>query len=151
MNNTFIRPGVIEGFSGPMASGKSGHLLKRVDPLRWIPGAEYIGFKPTVDNREKHCRSLANFIDWIYVNEPREVLDYVKGNHDLVAIDASHLFANSTTYIGLRKDKYLRGYVYEFIELFAPHLTREIIEQAVKLKDESEVNELFNSLSLPLF
>lgn len=92
MGSQFVRPGVIEGFSGPMASGKSGHLLKRVDPLRWIPGAEYIGFKPTIDSREKHCRSLNNFIDWVYVTEPREMLDYVKGNHDLVAIDEAQFF-----------------------------------------------------------
>lgn len=43
-------------------------------------------------------------------------------------IDASHLFEPSTTHIAIRRDAYLRGYVYEFIELFAPHLKRSIVE-----------------------
>jgi LysR family cys regulon transcriptional activator len=44
-------------------------------------------------------------------------------------IDASHLFEASTTHIGLRRNTYLRGYVYEFIEMFAPHLTRAMVER----------------------
>ncbi|MDD5175336.1 MAG: CysB family HTH-type transcriptional regulator [Sterolibacterium sp.] len=43
-------------------------------------------------------------------------------------LDAAHLFASSTTRIGIRKDAWLRGYAYVFIELFAPHLTRKAIE-----------------------
>lgn len=50
---------------------------------------------------------------------------------NLVAIDAGHLFAPSQTRIGIRKDAYLRGYVYDFIELFAPHLTRKKVESAL--------------------
>ncbi|HTP97356.1 MAG TPA: CysB family HTH-type transcriptional regulator [Burkholderiales bacterium] len=55
-----------------------------------------------------------------------------KLDHGLKSIDASHLFDSSTTRIGIRRDIYLRGYVYEFIELFAPHLTRKTVESAVK-------------------
>jgi LysR family cys regulon transcriptional activator len=49
----------------------------------------------------------------------------------LRAVDASHLFESSTTRIGLRRNYYLRGYVYDFIELFAPHLTRKAIDAAM--------------------
>lgn len=49
----------------------------------------------------------------------------------LRAIDASHLFESSTTRIGIRRGVYLRGYVYDFIELFAPHLTRKVVEAAM--------------------
>ncbi|AYH45752.1 HTH-type transcriptional regulator CysB [Azoarcus sp. DN11] len=42
--------------------------------------------------------------------------------------DAAHLFESSTTRVGLRRNAYLRGYVYAFIELFAPHLTRRMID-----------------------
>ena len=49
----------------------------------------------------------------------------------LRAIDASHLFESSTTRLGIRRGAYLRGYAYEFIELFAPHLARKSVEQAV--------------------
>ncbi len=54
-----------------------------------------------------------------------------KVDADLVARDASHLFAPSTTSIGFRKGMYLRGYMYEFIEMFAPHLSRDVVQQAV--------------------
>ena len=47
------------------------------------------------------------------------------------AIDASHLFESSTTRLGIRRGAYLRGYAYEFIELFAPHLARKSVENAV--------------------
>ena len=49
---------------------------------------------------------------------------------DLVAIDASHLFEQSTTMIGCRRGTFLRGYMYEFMELFAPHLNRGLVDQA---------------------
>ncbi|OGA54658.1 MAG: transcriptional regulator CysB [Betaproteobacteria bacterium RIFCSPLOWO2_12_FULL_62_13] len=47
-------------------------------------------------------------------------------------IDASHLFEPSTTRIGIRRHAYLRGYVYDFIEMFAPHLTRRIVEATMR-------------------
>lgn len=50
----------------------------------------------------------------------------------LRAIDAAHLFESSTTRIGLRRGAYLRRYVYDFIELFAPPLKRSTIEAAMK-------------------
>lgn len=42
-------------------------------------------------------------------------------------IDAGHLFEPSTTRIGIRRGMYLRGYMYAFIELFAPHLSRNVL------------------------
>ncbi len=51
---------------------------------------------------------------------------------NLGMIDASHLFESSTTRIGLRRNAWLRGYVYGFIELFAPHLSRQNIDQAMQ-------------------
>ena len=44
------------------------------------------------------------------------------------ALDASHLFEASTTRIGLRKHSYIRGYVYEFISMFAPHLNKKAVD-----------------------
>jgi LysR family cys regulon transcriptional activator len=49
----------------------------------------------------------------------------------LRAIDASHLFESSTTRLGIKRNAYLRRYAYEFIELFAPHLPRALVERAV--------------------
>ena len=47
-------------------------------------------------------------------------------------IDASHLFEPSTTHIGIRRHAYLRGFVYDFIEMFAPHLTRAVVEKTMR-------------------
>lgn len=49
----------------------------------------------------------------------------------LAAVDCAHLFESSTTRIGLHKSAYLRGYGYAFIELFAGHLTRRVVDQAL--------------------
>ena len=72
-------------------------------------------------------------------------------DQDLVALDASHLFGTSTTCIGLRRDKFLRGFIYDFIELFAPHLTREVVDQAMTLRDKRDVDALFQDVELPSY
>lgn len=70
---------------------------------------------------------------------------------DLVALDASHLFQPSTTKIGFRRGTFLRGYMYEFIELFAPHLTKEVVTEAYSRHSKAEVEELFSHIDLPTF
>lgn len=50
----------------------------------------------------------------------------------LRSIDASHLFEPSTTRIGITRNSYLRGYVYDFIGMFAPHLDRTVITTAME-------------------
>ena len=49
----------------------------------------------------------------------------------LKALDAAHLFESSTTRLGIKRGAYLRRYAYEFIEMFAPHLPRSIVEPEV--------------------
>ena len=46
-------------------------------------------------------------------------------------IDASHLFAASTTRLALRSGVFLRGFVYRFITLFAPQYSRAAIDAAL--------------------
>ncbi len=72
-----------------------------------------------------------------------------KVDEDLVALDAGHLFGQSVTKIGIRKDTFLRGYMYEFIRLFAPHLTQDVINTAMQIKDQTAINALFDDISLP--
>ncbi len=69
---------------------------------------------------------------------------------DLVALDASHLFESSTTMIGCRRGTFLRGYMFEFVELFAPHLTKEIVEEAFERHNRAELIQLFSDLELPV-
>ena len=68
---------------------------------------------------------------------------------DLVAIDADHLFEHSVTMIGCRRGTFLRGYMYEFMRLFAPHLTRERVDAAFEATHQSEVDRLFDVNGLP--
>lgn len=72
-----------------------------------------------------------------------------KIDSDLVTIDASHLFKASTTKIGFRRGSFLRGYMFDFIERFAPHLTKNVVTQAMMLKNNVEVDELFTDIELP--
>ncbi len=55
---------------------------------------------------------------------------------NLVALDVSHLFPESTTYVGIRKDAYLRGFVYEFIRLLAPAYDKKAVKQALSNSGE---------------
>lgn len=71
-------------------------------------------------------------------------------DQDLVALEASHLFESSTTRIGFRRDMFLRGYVYDFITSFAPHLTRERVERVSGIHDKHELEALFNEMELPV-
>jgi LysR family transcriptional regulator, cys regulon transcriptional activator len=47
-------------------------------------------------------------------------------------IDAGHLFEPSMTRIAVRRNAYLRRYVYDFIEFFAPHLSRMVVEKTMR-------------------
>lgn len=49
----------------------------------------------------------------------------------LRAIDARHLFAANLTRLAIKRGAWLRGYVYEFVETFAPPLTRAEVEKAL--------------------
>ena len=69
---------------------------------------------------------------------------------DLVALDASHLFDYSTTMIGCHRGTFLRGYMYKFFELFAPHLTRQRVEDAFVSVNQGEVDALFSDVTLPV-
>lgn len=68
---------------------------------------------------------------------------------DLVAIDASHLFAPSVTKIGFRKGTFIRGFMYDFIEGFAPHLTKSLVDEAAHCANRNEVEDVFKAIRLP--
>lgn len=68
----------------------------------------------------------------------------------LVNLDAGHLFESSTTRIGLRKGTFLRGFMYEFMREFAPHLSRELVDSAVRSHSREELDQLFAGIELPV-
>ncbi|MDE2594422.1 MAG: CysB family HTH-type transcriptional regulator [Burkholderiales bacterium] len=51
-------------------------------------------------------------------------------DRSLRAIDVGHLFEVNMTRLAFRRGAFLRGYVYAFIETFAPPLTRRVVELA---------------------
>ena len=55
-------------------------------------------------------------------------------DRNLRIIEAGHLFESSTTRLGIKRGAYLRRYTYDFIEMFAPHLGRKTIEDAIYSK-----------------
>ena len=67
---------------------------------------------------------------------------------DLVAINANHLFDSGTTYIGFRRGTYLRSHLYEFIQMFAPHLKTELIAKDCATKSKKELDKKFESIKL---
>jgi LysR family cys regulon transcriptional activator len=61
-------------------------------------------------------------------------------DRNLRVIPVSHLFGNNVTHLGVKQGAYLRSFVYTFIELFSPTLTKKIVEQA--MNNESETYEI---------
>lgn len=55
-----------------------------------------------------------------------------KRDKTLRSIDASHLFEPSTTRIGISRNSYMRGYILDFIEMFAPHLDHASIQSKLE-------------------
>ena len=60
-----------------------------------------------------------------------------KRDAKLVSLDAGHLFHNNTTRVAIKRLAFLRRYTYAFIEMFAPHLTKEIVDRARQARGES--------------
>ncbi|MFC3395622.1 HTH-type transcriptional regulator CysB [Brenneria rubrifaciens] len=69
---------------------------------------------------------------------------------DLVTINANRIFSYSTTKIGFRRSTFLRSYMYDFIQRFAPHLTRDVVDSAVALRSNDEIEAMFKDITLPI-
>lgn len=72
-----------------------------------------------------------------------------KEDADLASIDASHLFSAHVTWIGFRRGVLLRRYMYDFVQLLAPHLDRRLVERAHRMSTAAEVAQLFTDIALP--
>ena len=70
---------------------------------------------------------------------------------DLVVLDASELFESSVTKIGFRRGTFLRGFMCDFIEQFAPHLDRTMLDKAIQCRNKVELDELFEGVELPVY
>jgi LysR family cys regulon transcriptional activator len=65
---------------------------------------------------------------------------------DLRVLDADHLFDQSITSIAFRRGESHAGFIHEFVQEFAPHLTDEWLERAERVRNRDELQGLFNEL-----
>ncbi len=49
-------------------------------------------------------------------------------DQNLRAVDASHLFEPSMTRIGISRNSYIQEFIFDFIEMFAPHLNKATVQ-----------------------
>jgi LysR family transcriptional regulator, cys regulon transcriptional activator len=69
---------------------------------------------------------------------------------DLLVLDAAHLFQGHTTWIGFRRGALLRTYMYEFVELLAPHLPAKLVRAVESAGTQEKVDQLLTALEVPL-
>ena len=60
---------------------------------------------------------------------------------DLVAINAAHLFPSCTTWIGFRKDRFLRDYMLAFLEMLVPETDRRTIAETIAPPADGAAND----------
>lgn len=68
---------------------------------------------------------------------------------DLTAVSAKHHFGLSISQVAVKKDKYLKDYIYRFIELLAPHLSGDIVKRALMCDNSEQVRALFSGFVVP--
>jgi len=66
----------------------------------------------------------------------------------LIALDAGHLFQHSVTSLAVRRNAWLRGYIYDFIQWFAPHLDHAMVETFMSSSDKGKTNRLFQKQAM---
>ena len=69
---------------------------------------------------------------------------------DLQVIDAEGLFPRSTTWIGYRKNAVLRRYMFEFLQLVAPHVSSQQLDDIRRATSQEDIDVLFDASELPL-
>lgn len=74
-----------------------------------------------------------------------------KVDSDLVVLNVDHLFESSVTKIGFRRGTFLRGFMCDFIGMFAPHLTRDVLNKVMQSRSKAELDELFEGMKLPVY
>ncbi len=55
-----------------------------------------------------------------------------RSDRKIRAIDVNHLFEPNTNCVEIRRNYYLRGYMYDFIQMFAPRWNRRAVDEAMR-------------------
>jgi LysR family cys regulon transcriptional activator len=69
---------------------------------------------------------------------------------DLRIRDAAHLFPPHTTWVGFRRGTLLRSYMYEFMTLLAPHLSKRQVQLLEGSESQAEIDAAFKETKVPL-
>ncbi len=88
------RPGYVEVISGCMFAGKTEELIRRINVLSFAK-QNILVFKPSIDDRyssQKIVSHAGSSVDSIVVKESKDILDHVKEDTDVVAIDEVQFF-----------------------------------------------------------
>ena len=83
------RRGSIEVICGSMFSGKTEELIRRIKVLEFAK-KNVLVFKPALDNRYSDTKVVSHGgsqVDSIVVDDAMAILDFVKDDTDVVAID----------------------------------------------------------------
>ncbi len=72
-------------------------------------------------------------------------------DNDLVVHHVESLFGTSYSQLAIKKDRYIKQYVYPFIEMFAPHLTKTLIRQTLECVDLDARQQMFLNVSVPKY
>ena len=68
----------------------------------------------------------------------------------LLVTPAQHLAATMARMSAFPRDMVLRGYMVDFVHLFAPHYSARLIRDAARAPTQEEVDELLRAIPLPL-
>jgi thymidine kinase len=88
------RPGYIEVISGCMFAGKTEELIRRIKTLEFAK-KNVLVFKPALDNRYSNTKVVSHAgssVESIVVPDARSILDFVKDDTDVIAIDEIQFF-----------------------------------------------------------
>jgi LysR family cys regulon transcriptional activator len=70
-------------------------------------------------------------------------------DHDLIALNALHLFDSHTTWLGFQRGMRLTNFMYDFIEQLAPHLSENLIRRTEIAENSAEVERVLNRIRVP--
>ena len=93
-NNNERKRGWIEVIVGSMFSGKTEELIRRIKVLEFAK-KNVLVFKPALDNRYSDTKVVSHggsSVDSIVVENARAILDFVRDDTDVVAIDEVQFF-----------------------------------------------------------
>jgi len=88
------RPGYIEVISGCMFAGKTEELIRRIKVLEFAK-KNVLVFKPAIDNRYSETLVVSHggsSVESIVVPDAISILDFIKENTDVIAIDEVQFF-----------------------------------------------------------